>query len=133
MTDLTKVGINFHDILKKQVRNGNDTLFWLDSWCDSESLKDKFPELYQLERHKTCRVSQRVQAEGHTWEWRSTPASAEQIHSLRMLYDVIGEHQPTPEPDTWNCPLSEDGTFHVEVIRLKIDNVEPANNEVIIP
>lgn len=76
-------------------------------------------------------------AEGHTWEWRSTPAaSAEQIHSLRMLYDVIGEHQRTPEPDTWNCdncPLSEDGTFHVEAIRLKIDNVEPANNEVTIP
>lgn len=50
-----------------------------------------------------------------------------------MIYDVIGEHQPTPKPDTWNCPLSKDGTFHVKVIRIKIDNVEPVNNEVIIP
>ena len=62
-----------------------------------------------------------------------TPATDEQIHSLQLLYESIGEHRPSSDPDSWSCPLSGDGSFLVEAIRLKLDNTEPATNEVIIP
>nr|KAJ0217713.1 hypothetical protein LSAT_V11C300135570 [Lactuca sativa] len=131
--ELTKVWISFRDILKKKVKNGNDTLFRMDEWCDGEPLKDQFPELYQLERRKACRISQRVQVEGYTWQWRSTPATGSQTHSFQMLYEAIGEYRLSPDPESWICPLSDDGIFHVEEIKLRIDNIEPTINEVIIP
>lgn len=33
---------------KKQVCERDDTLFWIDTWCGNEPLKNKFPDLYQL-------------------------------------------------------------------------------------
>lgn len=59
--ELQKFGINFQDIMEKQVNNGDDTLFSMDTWCGSEPLKNKFPDLYQLERHKSCKVNERIQ------------------------------------------------------------------------
>ncbi|CAI9267946.1 unnamed protein product [Lactuca saligna] len=131
--ELTKVGISFQDILKKKVKNGNDTLFWMDEWCDGEPLKDQFPDLYQLERRKTCRISQRVLAEGYNWEWRSVPTTGSQAHSFQMLSDAIDVYRPCPDPDSCICPLSDDGIFHVKAIKLRIDNKELAINEVVIP
>lgn len=71
MNDIKRVGINFQDILKKHVKNGNDTIFWIDGWCEGEPVKNRFPKLYLLERRKTCRVNQRIQVAGQTWDWRS--------------------------------------------------------------
>lgn len=133
MNDLKKIGINFQDIFKKQVKNGNDNLFWMDGWCDGEPFKNRFPELYMLERRKTCKVNQRLQVADQTWDWRTPPVSDGQVHSRHRLLASIGDFQPSTETDTWKFPILNDGIYHVDTLRIKIDNVEPENNEVIIP
>ncbi|CAI9292692.1 unnamed protein product [Lactuca saligna] len=105
----------------------------MDSWCDGGPFRDRFQELYQLERRKSCTVKERIHDEGQKWDWRSTPTTDEQIRSLHMLSNVIGGFCPTAGADTWKCALTVDGNYHVGVIRSKLDNMEPVSNEVIIP
>nr|KAJ0208490.1 hypothetical protein LSAT_V11C500297480 [Lactuca sativa] len=126
MNDIKRVGINFQDILKKHVKNGNDTIFWIDGWCEGEPVKNRFPKLYLLERRKTCRVNQRIQVAGQTWDWRSP------LHLMNRLLATIGDFQPSAETYVWKCPISNDGIYDADTLRLKINNIEPTNNEVII-
>lgn len=55
------------------------------------------------------------------------------MHSLQMLLSTIGGFQPTREANKWKCNLSSDGVYHMNTLRAKIDQLEPANSEVIIP
>lgn len=57
--ELKKMGVNIEDIVVKKVHSGDNTLFWLDNWCGSGSLKIAFPGLYQLEKKKKCKVSEK--------------------------------------------------------------------------
>ncbi|KAL7598871.1 hypothetical protein Lser_V15G27348 [Lactuca serriola] len=89
MNDIKRVGINFQDILKKHVKNGNDTIFWIDGWCEGSQ-------------------------------------------SPHRLLATIGDFQPSAETYVWKCPISNDGIYDADTLRLKINNIEPTNNEVII-
>lgn len=66
--ELEKTGISFQDILRKQVKDGGDTLFWMDAWCDKEPLRKRFPELFQMESRKSCTVKERIHEVGPTWK-----------------------------------------------------------------
>jgi len=39
------------------VGNGKNTNFWHDKWCGQVSLKDKFPQLYEINLEQNCSVS----------------------------------------------------------------------------
>lgn len=131
--ELQRAGISFDDIFKKQFGDGDDTLFWMDTWCGGEPFRDRFPELYQLERRKSCIIKERLHEPGHMWDWRSPLTTDEQIHSFRRLSTAIGAFCLTLGKDIWRCALTCDGEYHVGALRSKLDNMELANNEEIIP
>ena len=64
--DLKDFGIDIENVLVKRVERGDDTLFWLDRWIGNLSLKISFPELYQMDKKKRCKVLERVQIRGPT-------------------------------------------------------------------
>nr|KAJ0189872.1 hypothetical protein LSAT_V11C800399360 [Lactuca sativa] len=75
----------------------------------------------------------RVQIEGLTWDWRSPPVSEDQVHNLNIISSKIGTFQPTGRLDHWKCDLSNDGKYHVDVLRQIIDHTQLAANEGVIP
>lgn len=54
--DLLKIGINIDEVITKEVGAGDSTLFWLDKWLASETLKLLYPEMYKLKKHKKKNV-----------------------------------------------------------------------------
>ncbi|MEX5533362.1 hypothetical protein, partial [Pseudomonas syringae] len=80
--EFTKKGIHIEDIMAREIKSGDDTLFWLDKWQGAVTLKEAFPDLFQLERHKHCRVKDRVVAGSINWSWKSATTAAQQVSSL---------------------------------------------------
>nr|KAJ0197867.1 hypothetical protein LSAT_V11C700361530 [Lactuca sativa] len=115
------------------VKDGGDTLFWMDAWCDKEPLRKRFPELFQMERRKSCTIKERIHEAGPMWKWRSPLTTDDQVQSLQTLLTVIGDFRPTSGMDNWKCTISNDGKYHVHDLRSKLDNMEPASSDVIIP
>lgn len=52
---------------------------------------------------------------------------------MQTLLTVIGDFRPTSGMDNWKCTISNDGNYHVHDLRSKLDNMEPASSDVIIP
>lgn len=88
--DLKELGIDMDVVLVKHMGKGDNILFWSDQWIGTQPLKLVFPALYQLERYKTCRISDRIQVGQHTWRWKLIPSSADQVNELQSLSSLLG-------------------------------------------
>lgn len=62
--EFLKDGINFDEAIKKQVGEGDNTLFCLDKWLDNENLKSMFLGLYKLKKSKKCKIRERTKTGG---------------------------------------------------------------------
>ncbi|KAI3517218.1 hypothetical protein L1887_16430 [Cichorium endivia] len=125
-------GINMKDIFTRKVGKGNDTLFWLDSWIGDCPLKDKFPNIFQLEKKKRCKVEERVRSGHHLWDWKARPTSSEQVSNLNALVSLLGLFQPNQSLDQWTYALADDGKFHVDVLRHKLDSLRVPSPENVV-
>lgn len=83
-------------------------------------------------KQKRCKVKDRVQ-HGRMICEKSQPISDEQVYNLNMLISRLSTFQPTVRLDKWTCGLSNDGIYHVNVLRSKLDYYQRINDEVIIP
>ena len=73
--ELSGRGICIDDLMKRRIGNGCNTYFWKDRWLNNMAPKDVFPELYNLEVQKDCRINQRLRKEEDNsikcmWEWK---------------------------------------------------------------
>lgn len=69
-------------------------MFCLDNWCGNDTLKNAFPDLYQMEKCKICRVNERIKTDGLNWKWKATLSSMEHIRDLNVLTSRLGNFQP---------------------------------------
>ena len=69
--EINKVGLQINDIFKINIKSGENTQFWGDKWLGSTSLKEKYPELYNLESRKTCTVADRFYEGSFSGHWSS--------------------------------------------------------------
>ncbi|XP_023763157.1 uncharacterized protein LOC111911634 [Lactuca sativa] len=127
-----KVGINIEDVILKEVGTGEKTMFWHDRWTGNMTLKASFPEMYKLERHKHCMVNERILPGGLVWNWKASITSPEQIREADLLLNRVSNIQLGTRNDKWVCKLSNDGVFHVEDLRLRIDRRDMQPGEVAI-
>lgn len=66
------------------VGNGKNTSFWHDKWCGQVSLKDKFPQLYEINLEQNCSVSFNKQ---RSWRLSFRRWLHEELHTqLRRLW-----------------------------------------------
>ncbi|KAL4578043.1 hypothetical protein LXL04_014158 [Taraxacum kok-saghyz] len=84
-------------------------------------LKDRFHALYQLEKEKMCTVRDRIGTNGHTWNWRADPTAGTQVSHFNELLHVVGIHQVTAGEDRWRCTSTDDGDYHVSMLRHMLD------------
>ncbi|XP_071708731.1 uncharacterized protein [Rutidosis leptorrhynchoides] len=70
---LEELGFGFTKSFKKEIDNGKDTSFWLDTWFEDTPLKDRFRRLFRLERDPNVSVHNRLGWDGTSnlgsWEW----------------------------------------------------------------
>nr|GEV10093.1 RNA-directed DNA polymerase, eukaryota [Tanacetum cinerariifolium] len=86
---LRSKGINFLSFIRKKVGNGEDTLFWEDSWFDGISLKQQFPRLYSLESAKHINVAEKMNHLSLSWSYRREPRGGSEEEQQNMLFSRI--------------------------------------------
>ena len=125
--DIEKVGIEFSSSFSKNLGDGGDTLFWEDRWVGGIRLRERFPRLFQLDRHKEARVVDRGRwCEGvwrWEWDWVREPrgrASGDVVELTRLLQNVILSLDCR---DSWRWNLSEDCNFKVKYLAFMVDDV----------
>lgn len=126
------MGKPIRSMMKREVNNGKDTLFWLDDWLGIGPLKTSFPNLFCLERNIRCSITDRISLGGPTWDWKSWPKNDIQIRELIDIASKIGMYQLSNSPDKWSCPLLPDDIYHVDVFRQYLDQLLPLVNSIVI-
>ncbi|GJU69174.1 RNA-directed DNA polymerase, eukaryota, reverse transcriptase zinc-binding domain protein [Tanacetum coccineum] len=59
INSLAKNGISLFSFVKKKIGNGEDTLFWKDSWHADDPLKNLYPRIFALESAKDITVAEK--------------------------------------------------------------------------
>ncbi|CAH1452517.1 unnamed protein product [Lactuca virosa] len=90
-------------------------------------MKTKYPRLYELEKKKSCKVSERKNEGGNMWNWRSCPIVAGCSSELERLVNDMDSIRLQPGVDQLSCLLSADGKYRVNLLRKKIDQGFTAN------
>ncbi|GKD74553.1 hypothetical protein Tco_1332835, partial [Tanacetum coccineum] len=60
VSSLKSKGIDLCALIRKKVRNGEDTLFWEEHWIGEKELRIQFPRLYALETCKHISVAAKM-------------------------------------------------------------------------
>ncbi|XP_052627091.1 uncharacterized protein LOC128133622 [Lactuca sativa] len=120
---LGNLGIEIHDLFGINIKSGNNTLFWYDHWIGDNSLKSKYPNLFELESQKRCRVADRVGSRNHKWKWKVRPATRGLESEVNDLNRDVSNVQLKSGMDQWRCNLSSDGIFSVATVRQLVDKL----------
>ncbi|XP_023753812.1 uncharacterized protein LOC111902187 [Lactuca sativa] len=123
--EIQKVGLEYNIIFKKEIGNGQDTLFWLDVWWGNKTLKSRFPELFNIDCRKSCRVSDRISDDGFAWDWKSDPMAPDLNRNLSHLEASLGQARISNTPDTWSYTIGVNGLYTAEAFRNKLDEFTP--------
>ncbi|KAL4584849.1 hypothetical protein LXL04_009459 [Taraxacum kok-saghyz] len=63
-------GVVDRSILRRKVRDGQNTLLWLDTWNGDQTLAERFHRLAVLDVNIGCTVADRWSDQGWKWNWR---------------------------------------------------------------
>ncbi|GKD12299.1 hypothetical protein Tco_1196706, partial [Tanacetum coccineum] len=119
---LRSKGIDFLSLMRKKVGNGEDTLFWEDSWLDWISLKQQFPRLYLLESTKHINVAEKMNQPSLSWSYRREPRGGIEEEQQNMLFSKISGVILPNMRDRWIWSLEASGDFSVTTARHLIDD-----------
>ena len=121
ISNLDGIGIGFSSVFDFQVGDGGNILFWLDDWLGSGALACKFPEIFDLDKKKSCRLMERWSNGNFKGAWKRKPSSPSEISELNELGGIINAVSSTATKDAWRSKLSGDGKFYVRDLRALID------------
>ena len=76
---LQDIGIDLSSAFKIRVGNGMNTLFWLDDWTGDGCFCERFPLLFQLDKHKSCLASERWRGGERGWDWKRKPSNTLEV------------------------------------------------------
>ncbi|KAJ0491418.1 putative reverse transcriptase zinc-binding domain-containing protein [Helianthus annuus] len=97
--------------------DGSTINFWADSWLRDEPLRLTYPHLFRLETQKWATVASRLQVVNGiktiSWQWRSAPASFEEVTELFQLLSDIDEFSWNGGTDKWLWKGDAQGVFSV--------------------
>ncbi|GKD73352.1 hypothetical protein Tco_1331634, partial [Tanacetum coccineum] len=119
---LEKKGIHLLNYMHMNLGNGFATSFWDDRWCTDGRLKDLYPRVYALEKHKKITVGEKLAQFSLVYSFRRVPrggAESSQVEELKRLIQPVTLKQGK---DSWNWSLSKSGTYSVASVRNMIDS-----------
>ncbi|GKE38079.1 hypothetical protein Tco_1461484 [Tanacetum coccineum] len=105
LTHIKKQGIDLLGLIKKNVGNGKDTLFWEDVWKGNVALKLLYPRVYELESFKKIIVAAELAHDNLGYslrhylrggaefeQWISSPFNVRIVACLQNLQAIISFH-----------------------------------------
>ncbi|XP_022015087.1 uncharacterized protein LOC110914609 [Helianthus annuus] len=119
-----KVRINgkgLSTMLRGVVGDGLEIRFWYDPWLNDHVLKDRFPNIFRLEKEKTCCVADRCRGSGEdtivSWSWNKLPETVAEVQERSecevMLQNVFMQNRP----DQWQWAASADHSYSVGEVK----------------
>ncbi|MFS7901135.1 hypothetical protein Hanom_Chr00s171574g01828981 [Helianthus anomalus] len=104
-----------------RVGSGANVAFWIDFWIGSQPLFMSFPLLFELEKKKSCSVSERVSWESNrvtlSWFWSRSLLSVNEEAELLELTLLLSEFVVSDGPDRWVWALGNSESFSVADIK----------------
>ena len=85
-------------------------------------MASRFPNLFCLDKRKSCFLADRLSPQGAIWAWEKKPALPADIQELQQLSRVLEGRTLNQEQDSWRSKLSSDGKFYVHDIRKLVDS-----------
>ncbi|GKC61754.1 RNA-directed DNA polymerase, eukaryota, reverse transcriptase zinc-binding domain protein [Tanacetum coccineum] len=119
---LSSKGINLHAFVKIKVGDGEQTLFWEDSWLSDPPLKNIFPRLYALESDKHACVAAKFRDTSMSASFRRVPRGGLEEEQFQLLVDKVAPVILSSFKDRWVWTLDSGGEFSVKSARSYIDD-----------
>ncbi|KAL4570525.1 hypothetical protein LXL04_026181 [Taraxacum kok-saghyz] len=95
---LQEVNLDQNNLFSLIAGTNTVVLFWLDRWCDSNTLKIKFPLLYELESLKSCYVTERITDSSYTWKWKKALRGEAVMTEFLELCSILNNIRITVTP-----------------------------------
>ncbi|KAJ9564171.1 hypothetical protein OSB04_000137 [Centaurea solstitialis] len=127
--DFDNVNIPLVSLFQRKISPSSDIQFWQEAWLGSESLKKRFPLLYDLEVKKRCLISERMRFDenGLFTElisgWKKVVLSPSESVELRNLLFLCNSFSALGSSDTWSWALENSGCFSTASIRRSFDDL----------
>jgi hypothetical protein len=119
--DLCSIGFNlntnwFAQGVIKNVGNGVNTRFWLDTWIGDLALKERYPRLFSISTQKQASVAEIWSGEGGS-RWNLIWRRRLFVWEGTLLEDFVGVLQDvnlTAQEDSWRWKYDTNGVFSVK-------------------
>ncbi|GAB4840998.1 hypothetical protein Ancab_039666 [Ancistrocladus abbreviatus] len=112
------VGSWMPSLLRRQLGNGESTMFWLDRWTSDGPLQSSLPRLFLLASDRDCSVAASGFWQGQQWHWNFSwrrPLFDRELGWVNHLQALVGSSQlHRHRSDGWTWDLSKDGCFTVQ-------------------
>nr|GEY02190.1 RNA-directed DNA polymerase, eukaryota [Tanacetum cinerariifolium] len=115
-------GYHLHAFVKKKVGDGEQTLFWEDSWLSDPPLKNIFPRLYYLETNKHASVAAKFRDTSMSASFRRVLRGGLEEEQFQLLVDKVAPVILFSIKDRWVWTLDSGGEFSVKSARSYIDD-----------
>ncbi|XP_071700289.1 uncharacterized protein [Rutidosis leptorrhynchoides] len=120
VSSLDKWNLNLPTSIVKTIVNGEDTLFWKDSWLGNFCLCEKFDRLFRLETNQNASVADRIlktkSSWSANWEWSREPTGRTE-DELRQLLNCLASFAFANNPrDSWSWTMHPSGQFSSKML-----------------
>ncbi|KAL4585058.1 hypothetical protein LXL04_009671 [Taraxacum kok-saghyz] len=111
---LQDLWIEYSSVFEIKVQAGYNTLLWLENWVGDGTLATRFPNLFELDKRKTCFIGERVGPNNLKWAWKRSPNNPLEMAELGRLN---GELLQLHVSDGWmnGDPNSRRMVYFIEV------------------
>ncbi|EEE51773.1 hypothetical protein OsJ_33218 [Oryza sativa Japonica Group] len=111
------------------IKDGSQIRFWEDKWLGNSTLKEQYPYLYNIVRHKHATVAQVFENNPPSFSWRRDLIGSKLAAWNNLLPRITGFHL-TQEQDEFHWNLTSNGEFSVKSHYLALihSNVPNINN-----
>ncbi|GJV27456.1 hypothetical protein Tco_1383904 [Tanacetum coccineum] len=122
VTVLRTKDINLLDLIRKNMGNGLNTLFWVNPWLDDLALKHKFSRLYALNNYKQITVVEKINHSSMVDTFRRPPRGSAEEEQLGFLLSRMDGLILTSILDRWVWSLEATCEFSVKYVCQFIDD-----------
>lgn len=121
-TSLKNKGIDLFALIRKKIGNGEDTLFWEETWLGEKELKFQFPRLYALESCKQLSVAEKTKHASLSSSFRRPPRGGAEDEQFRLLRSCLADLILSQMNDRWYWSQDGSGEFSVKSVHNLIDD-----------
>jgi hypothetical protein len=113
------------------LKDGSHVRFWEDTWLDGSSLRDQYPSLYNIVRHKSITIAKVMSVFPPTFSWGRQLFGASLVEWLSLLSHIQGM-ELSHDMDSFFWSLASNGRFSVKshYVALILRNTPNLNKDI---